>query len=61
MHPIPRKRADTDMMILGPILSFNLPMKTPNRPETKKATADDPEMAARGQPNSARRGLKKTP
>jgi len=36
-------------------------MRMPNRPMTKKAAEEAPDMAALDQPNSSIKGLKKTP
>lgn len=61
MHPPLKNNAVTIIMILGPILSFSLPIIIPNRPAIKNADADAPEISARGHPNSDIKGVKKTP
>lgn len=61
MQPALKNRAVTARMILGPILSFNCPIKMAKKPETRKAVDDAPEIAARGHPNSDINGVKNTP
>ena len=48
-------------MILGPNLSLSAPMIGKLMPMKMKAREKAPERVARGQPNSAIKGLKKTP
>jgi len=61
MYPRPPNTPDTVNIILGPILSFKVPVMIAPDPITKKATEDAPDIKALDQPNSCCSSLKKTP